>query len=159
MIVFANIQNMKNTQFVNTDNSKRPSDDVYSNVIKKIQEDNVCPFCPDQLANYHKNPIIKEGKFWTLTTNMYPYKNSKYHFLLILKAHKSDTKELSNEEWFELHDHINWLTDTYKFPGGSLMMRCGDTAHTGASVSHLHAHLVTPDFDNPNREPILTRLG
>lgn len=144
---------------VNLSNAGRPGDDTYRKVIEQIQSDAVCPFCPNQLTKYHKNPIIKEGALWTLTTNMYPYKNAKYHFLLILKSHKTDTKELSKEEWSELHEHINWLTETNNIPGGSFMMRCGDTSMTGASVTHLHAHLITPDFNNPEREPIMARLG
>jgi diadenosine tetraphosphate (Ap4A) HIT family hydrolase len=145
---------------VNTSNTWRPGgDDTYKKVIEGIKNDGVCPFCPEQLEKYHKNPIIKQGPFWTLTTNMYPYKNAKYHFLLILKAHKNDTKELSAEEWTELHEHTNWLVDKYKLLGGTLMMRCGDTTHTGASVTHLHAHLVAPDFENKEREPIMARVG
>ena len=144
---------------VNLSNAGRPGDDTYKKVIEKIQGDKVCPFCPDQLTNYHKEPILKEGACWTVTTNMYPYENAKYHFLLILKSHKSDTKELTAAEWSELHEHINWLTETYKIPGGSFMMRCGDTAHTGATVTHLHSHLLVPDFNNPDRKPIMARLG
>jgi diadenosine tetraphosphate (Ap4A) HIT family hydrolase len=144
---------------VNLSNAGRPGDDTYKKVIEQIQSDKVCPFCPDQLSKYHKNPIIKVSALWTLTTNMYPYKNAKYHFLLILRNHKNDTKELSPEEWSELHEHTNWLVTEYKLPGGTLMMRCGDTTHTGASVTHLHAHFVSPDFDNPNREPVMARLG
>ncbi len=150
---------MSKDNHVNLSNAGRPGDDTYKKVIEKIQQDAVCPFCPDQLENYHKNPTLKEGAFWTLTTNMYPYKNAKHHFLLILKAHKIDTKELSNEEWTELHNHINWLVDMHDIPGGSFMMRCGDTSMTGASVTHLHAHLITPDFNNPDREPIMAKLG
>ncbi len=145
---------------VNPSNTYRPGgDDTYKKVIEQIQNDKVCPFCPDQLEKYHKNPIIKKSEYWTLTTNMYPYKNAKFHFLLILKSHKNNTRELSKEEWAELHTHTNWLVDEYKLYGGTLMMRCGDTSHTGASVTHLHAHFVSPDFDNPEREPIMARLG
>lgn len=144
---------------VNVNNAGRHGDDTYKNVIEQIAREKICPFCGDQLKKYHKEPIIKEGHFWTLTTNMYPYKNAKYHFLLILKNHKNNTVELSADEWLELHEHANWLTSEYKLPGGTFMMRCGDTSHTGATVTHLHAHFVAPDFENPTREPILVKLG
>jgi diadenosine tetraphosphate (Ap4A) HIT family hydrolase len=132
---------------------------TYKNVIEQIQKDNVCPFCPDQLAKYHKKPILREGSFWTVTTNMYPYPNTKHHFLMILKAHKADSKDLSPEEWTELHDHINWLVTSYNIPGGTFFMRCGDTSLTGATVTHLHSHFVSADFENPNRKPIMARVG
>jgi diadenosine tetraphosphate (Ap4A) HIT family hydrolase len=146
--------------FVNISNSTRPgSDGTYNKVIEQIQKDGVCPFCTDHLKQYHKNPILKESDRWILTTNMYPYANSKHHFLIILRTHKSDTKELSPEEWQDLHEQINWLVDSYNLPGGTLMMRCGDTSHTGATVTHLHAHFVAPDYDNPDRQPIMVRIG
>lgn len=148
-----------NNDYVNKTNAGRPDDDTYKKVIDKIHEDKVCPFCPDNLEKYHKNPIIKQTEFWTLTTNMYPYKNSKYHFLLILKNHKNNTHELSPEEWSEIHTHTDWLASEYKLLGGTFIMRCGDTSHTGASVTHLHAHFISPDFENPNREPVMVKIG
>ena len=150
---------MTTNDFVNLNNTRRPGDDTYKKVIAKIQGDKVCPFCKDQLKNYHKNPILKEGASWVVTTNMYPYKNSKYHFLLILQNHKIDTKNLTTEEWQELHQHIDWLVESNNIPGGTLIMRCGDTTHTGATVTHLHAHFVSPDLENPNREPVIIRVG
>lgn len=145
--------------FVNLSNSKRPGDDTYSKVIEQIHQDKVCPFCPEHLATYHKNPILFEGRYWTITTNMYPYKNTKHHFLLIHTEHITDSKDILSEGWQELHKHINKLTKDYNIEGGTFLMRCGDTSHTGASVTHLHAHLAVPDKEAAQCEPILVRIG
>ena len=51
------------SDFVNLDNTAHRPTDTYGNVISQIQKDGVCPFCPESLAKYHKNPILKEGKF------------------------------------------------------------------------------------------------
>jgi len=76
----------KEKKFVNIDNTKRPEGaGKYGNVISQIQKDGVCPFCPEQLKNYHKNPIIEETESWLVTNNMYPYKNAKHHILFIHK--------------------------------------------------------------------------
>ena len=144
---------------VNLTNAARPGDDTYKNVIEKIQADKVCPFCTEHLLKYHKNPILKEGERWIVTTNMYPYKGTKFHFLLIHKEHISDTKNMPPESFLELQQHINWLVEENNIPGGTLMMRCGDTAHTGATVTHIHAHLVVPDFNDPHHEPVMIRVG
>lgn len=146
--------------FVEISNAGRPGDDgTYRKVIEQISSDGVCPFCPDHLKQYHKNPILKETDSWVVTTNMYPYANAKHHFLLILQKHKNDTKDLSAAEWQDLHTQIGWLVESYKIPGGTLMMRGGNMAHTGASVTHLHAHFISPDYDNPSRQPIMARVG
>ena len=142
---------------VNIDNAGRGEDHAYKKVIEKIAEDKVCPFCRENLEIYHKNPIIKETDYWILTTNMYPYKNTLHHFLLIHKNHITDSKDIRPEAWTELHHHLNWLTDKYNIPGGTFFMRCGETSHTGASVTHLHAQMVVAD--NTKKEPVLARFG
>lgn len=142
---------------VNIDNSGRGGDVSYRKVIEKIATDKVCPFCIENLTKYHKNPILKDAKYWIVTTNMYPYKNTLHHFLLIHKKHTTSSKDISAEAWTELHGHIDWLTETYKVPGGTFFMRCGDTNHTGASVTHLHAQMVVTDTTKV--EPVLARFG
>jgi len=144
---------------VNLENAQRGKDDIYKNVIEQITKDAVCPFCPEHLAKYHKNPILRQGNLWTVTTNMYPYKGAKFHFLLIHKNHVVDTKDMPDESLVELKYHIDWLTNEFKIPGGTLVMRCGDTALTGATVTHIHAHFIVADFDNPTREPLMARVG
>ncbi len=147
-------------KFVNLDSTKgRPdSKNVYGNVIAKIQEDGVCPFCPEHLLKYHKNPILLDKKFWLATENMYPYKNTQHHLLLIHKKHIEHVKEISPEAWTELNAVAHELFDTYKIAGGSFLMRFGETLYTGASVTHLHAHIVVANPD-PNREPVLARVA
>jgi len=144
---------------VNLTNAHRPGNDEYKKVIEKIGNDKVCPFCRDHLLNYHKNPILKEGERWTVTTNMYPYKNTKFHFLLIHKEHITDTENIPPESFLELQNHITWLVKEYNIPGGTLMMRCGNTENTGATVTHIHAHFIVADFSNPDHEPVLARVG
>jgi diadenosine tetraphosphate (Ap4A) HIT family hydrolase len=146
-------------QFVNTKNVENHPDDKYNSVITNIQKDGVCPFCPDQLKKYHKNPILEETENWLVTNNMYPYKNSKHHILLIHKKHIENVRELGVEEWKELYEIFARAIERSKIPGGTLFMRFGNTRFTGASVSHLHAHLVSSDPDNPEYTALLTRIG
>jgi diadenosine tetraphosphate (Ap4A) HIT family hydrolase len=145
--------------FVNLENTQHRPTGVYGNVISQIKKDGVCPFCPESLAKYHKNPIIKKGAFWLLTDNMYPYEGAKYHALLIHKAHITSFSEISKEAWDELNEFINYFTRENNIPGGTLIMRFGDTRYTGASVSHLHANFVSPDGENEDRKPIIARIG
>jgi ATP adenylyltransferase len=146
------------SKFVNHANTAHRPDGTYGNVINQIQKDGVCPFCPEQLLKYHKNPILKENEAWLVTENMYPYKGAKHHFLFIHKAHVSHMKELSPEALVELHELTNWIFNEYDVKGGTFMMRFGDSAYTGATVTHLHAHIIIAD-PIPGREPVLARVG
>ncbi|HRH32069.1 MAG TPA: hypothetical protein PLK06_01965 [bacterium] len=144
--------------FVNEQNAKRGH---YAEVIKDIADKQVCPFCPEQLANFHKNPIRKYGH-WIVTNNMYPYKPVKQHILLIHEAHIEHASEISAEAWSELQDIVKQETAERDMIGGALTMRFGDTHYTGASVAHLHAHLVQSDPDAPDYDPeqgVRVRIG
>lgn len=145
--------------FVNFENTRHRPDSVYGKVISQIRADGVCPFCPENLAAYHKNRILKEGAYWLITDNMYPYEGAKHHALLIHKNHITSLAEISPEGWAEFKSFIDWFAAERNIPGGALLLRFGDTAYTGASVSHLHANFVSPDGENKDRKPILARMG
>ncbi len=149
---------MKKDNFVNLTNA-RPG--VYEKVIKDIQESAICPFCPEHINNIHKNPI-EEKKFWLVTDNMYPYKPTRKHLLLIHKKHIEHVGELTKEAWDELFDIIKTETKKLGMEGGTFMMRFGNTKYTGASVSHLHCNLLQSDPDHPDYEKtkgVITRVG
>lgn len=146
-------------KFVDESSTTHRPGDTYKNVIKKIAQDGVCPFCPENLAKYHKNPILKEYKYWLLTDNAYPYEEAKYHLLLIHRDHIETFEELSGEAWMELQSVLNEAVRDRRIKGGTLLMRFGETSHTGASVTHLHANLVSPDGEDKNRKPIITRIA
>ena len=145
--------------FVNIQNSSRGGDEEYKHVIDAIKKDGACPFCPENLAQYHKKPILEEGAHWLLTDNMYPYKGAKHHILLIHKKHIENITDLSEDAWGELFQLINSETKKRGIRGGTFYVRFGDTIYTGASVSHFHANLISPDAEDKNREPIVARIG
>ncbi len=145
--------------FVNPSNAKRPDDNkgVYAKTIEEIEKNNVCPFCFNNLSKYHKKPIIKENDGWLLTENMYPYKGTKIHLLLIHKRHITSIEEVSSKDWSLLQEIITFSIKEFNIKGGSFFIRFGNSTVTGATVSHLHAQLVVRDLEK--KDPILARLG
>ncbi len=143
-------------KFVNLKNARRPGDKEkkYEKVINEIEKEGVCPFCPEHLKKYHKNPILRENASWLATKNMYPYKDAKLHFLFIYKKHISSMEELSKKGWMELQEIILSIREDFKIKGGSVFVRFGNS-NTGATVTHLHFHLVVSN----NKSPVLARIG
>lgn len=144
--------------FVNLQNA-RPGG--YDKVIADIAEQRVCPFCPDQLANFHKNSIERRGH-WILTDNMYPYKPTKVHKLIIHAEHIEHIADISPEAWQELQEIIKEVHTKSPLPGGTFILRFGETRFTGASVTHLHANLAQSNPEDPSYDPqkgLLTRIG
>jgi len=122
----------------------------YEKVIDSIASENKCPFCIENFK-YHKNPIIKKIENWFITKNSWPYKNSKYHFLVINTKHKENFDELNKRDWESLRLLTVWVIKKYKLKGGAIALRFGDTDYTGASVCHIHAHIIYPKL-NKNRK-------
>lgn len=148
-------------EFVNTDNPNSNPNGNYAGVISQIAKEGICPFCPEHLNKYHKKPIT-ENRHWLVTDNMYPYKPSRIHKLLIHKGHISHISEISVEAWAELHAILRNITIDDSVTGGTFMMRFGDTKYTGASVTHLHAHIIQSDPDHADYEKskgLVIRIG
>lgn len=149
------------SEFVNTNNSQSRPTGEYSKVISEIAQKGVCPFCPDQLRNFHKKPI-EERTYWWVTDNMYPYKPTHHHCLFIHKQHVTHFSELSVEAYQELQEIVREQSTKRSITGGTLVMRFGETRFTGSTVSHLHAHLVQSNPDDPEYDPskgVIMRIG
>lgn len=111
-------------------------------VLETIIDDGVCPFCIESLTKYHKLPILREGAFWLATENQWPYKFTQSHHLIIARQHVETITELPPGAFEELGEHAKALVDEYGMEYGGLAMRFGTPEKTGASVRHLHAHLL-----------------
>jgi ATP adenylyltransferase len=118
----------------------------YEKVIDDIANDGKCPFCPENFR-YHKKPILKKIGSWVLTENSWPYKNAEHHFLMINTQHKEEFSEISTRDWESLRKLIGWAIKEYGIKGGAIALRFGDTDHTGATVCHIHAHLISPEMN------------
>jgi diadenosine tetraphosphate (Ap4A) HIT family hydrolase len=123
----------------------------HEQLMQRIIDDGVCPFCPENLAKYHALDPIDETDEWILTPNMHPYEQTDRHWLLISRRHIEHVRELNDNEWRGLGRLV--VKHTVDMPYGALAARFGDTDHTAASVAHLHFHLMQPiaDVDPENK--------
>jgi diadenosine tetraphosphate (Ap4A) HIT family hydrolase len=128
-------------------------------VMERIVQDGLCPFCRENLEKYHTKPILFENAGWVVTENFAPYSGSVHHFLLVAREHCTTPMELPEESWALLRSTLAQLKDEHGLEGGTLLLRWGDTDRTGASVAHLHAQLVVGVSREENDTPILTSLG
>ncbi len=118
-------------------------------VMNQINREGHCPFCPENLHKYHKKPVIKEGRFWVLTDNQWPYEKVKHQLLAIYKTHIEHIKDLDPEAGQELFGMFTEEAKKRNIIGGGLAIRFGsnpELGNYGSSVLHLHAHLIEPDL-------------
>ena len=127
-------------------------------VMEQIVHDGVCPFCQEHFLKYHPKPILKKGAHWLVTENAFPYNGARVHLLFVYLQHivlpPAESDHLS--ELFEL---ITWARKEYGIRGGTLLLLFGETRYNGASVDHLHAHLVVGDADKPDHKGVRVKVG
>lgn len=111
-------------------------------IMHKILEDGADPFDWELLPTYHKEPILRQGAFWLITPNEFPYEGTRLHLLLIYRDAVESPSETKPEAWMELHEHLSWIEKEFAVRAGGLLMRFGDPELTAASVRHLHAHII-----------------
>ncbi len=149
---------MANTtrSFVDLDNAR--FDDQRA-VMNEIQDQAHCPFCLENLRKYHKQPIIKEGKYWIITPNQWPYDHTKVHLMAILKKHAERLQDIEPEAGKELFELFAEIEKEQNIPGGGIAMRFGDTAHSAGTVRHIHAQFIEPDIEAADYESVRFKIG
>lgn len=130
----------------------------YKRILHEIQGAGVCPFCPETFR-WHTKPILGRLGDWLITENFNPYKNARCHFIIVKKTHQEHFGELSPADWKDLSALVRWAIKKFKIQGGGFMLRFGDTAHTGATVRHLHAHLIAPKMKDGRAKPVNFPIG
>jgi len=140
-------------------NVKNTRSEKYASVLRKIQKDNVCPFCEEHFLKYHTKPIIKNGKYWILTENFNPYPGTKHHLLVVSKRHVQHFKDLSPAAYVELFEIVQPELERRGIKGAGLFMRFGDTNFNFSSVAHLHAQIISGVRRGKNTELLMAPLG
>lgn len=118
-------------------------DKKYDSVLGEIETKGKCPFCPDNFK-YHKHPILERSGTWFITKISWPYENSRHHFIIIKKRHAENISELADDDMKDILFLTNWAIFKFRIKGGAIAMRFGKTDYTGATVCHIHAHLIVP---------------
>jgi len=133
----------------------------YHEALEDIENENKCPFCPENLCR-QKKPIIelyRSGQ-WFITANNYSYPEARVKLIIIADEHKETITEVTAQEWTEIVNLIKWAHQEYDIKGAGLAVRYGDSNFTGATVTHLHFHLISAKLDKKNKSiPVNFPIG
>lgn len=131
----------------------------YSEVLAKILDEGLCPFCEQNLFKHHRKPLLFKTKHWLITENAWPYPGTKLHLLLIARSHIESADALSGAAWTDLGTAFKRICADKGISGASLLMRSGDMLRTGASVAHLHAQVLMGGKHVKGATPITAVVG
>jgi len=145
-----------NTQFVDISNARV---DEQRQVMEQIIAEGHCPFCPENFTLYHQRSIIKDGQYWFVTENQWPYDHVKMQLLAIHKTHIETLQEITPEAGAELFQLLGEVAQGHNILGGGVAMRFGDTNYSAGTVKHIHAQFIIPDIDQPDFEPVRFKIG
>ncbi len=146
----------KDKSFVNLNNARL---DEQRRVMQDIVENQECPFCPEYIDKYHKQKTLREGKHWRITKNQWPYKYTDIHLLAIANYHAEKLSDLKKGAFDELQEHMVWAEKEFKINTGGIGIRFGDMSGSGATVNHLHAHLIVPSADKPADKKVRFKIS
>lgn len=137
---------MENEDVVDTRNAKT---EEYKRVLEKILRDGKCPFCFENFEKYARSKYVpmRETPGWFLVKNSWPYPNAEHHLLVIPKRHYKDFCKLTVSDMTQVQKLIGYAQKTFSITGGGITLRFGDPVYTGATVAHLHFHLIVPKLD------------
>ena len=126
-------------------------DPVYADMLESVAEDGYeCPFCTMAV---HPKPILhrvgeKASHHWFITERHKVPDGVKYYFLIIPGRHIADHRDMTGNDDRLVRALVQWVEENYNdIEGFGLLLRSGNSKITGATVRHLHYHLIVPEID------------
>ncbi len=113
--------------------------------MERLEEHNVCVFCPEHFAAFHREPVEIAGNHWYVTKNDYPYIGTRAHYLIVSHLHVRSFDELPDDAGAELWALKRRLKQRLAPLAVATIERSGDMRYNGGSVAHLHVHFVALD--------------
>jgi ATP adenylyltransferase len=110
--------------------------------MRRLEAAGVCLFCPRELDRHAGAAGFLRTAHWTVMPNDFPYAGTSLHLLLLPRAHVRDMLDLAADAQADFFTALGAAREHYGFGHYGLGVRNGDCRYTGATIVHLHAHVV-----------------
>jgi diadenosine tetraphosphate (Ap4A) HIT family hydrolase len=111
--------------------------------MQRLEAAGVCLFCPDGLAAQNRQEIVLRTRHWSVTPNAFPYRGTKLHLLLLPDQHAADLLDLDPAVQADFWTVLGQVREQFGLDYYGLGVRNGDCRYTGATITHVHAHVLT----------------
>lgn len=126
--------------------------------MERLDAAGVCLFCPEGLARNGGQQILFSTRHWTVTPNHYPYPGTSLHLLLIPHQHAGDLLDLGDESRADFWAALAEVAQRHRLDHYGLGVRNGDCRYTGATIHHVHAHVLVGSGDE-DAPPVRMRFS
>jgi ATP adenylyltransferase len=110
--------------------------------MRRLDAAGVCLFCPEYLASQSRQQVLFSTQHWTITPNEFPYPGTSLHLLLVPHQHAADVLELGEEVRSDFWVALRAVAERHGLRHYGLGVRNGDCRFTGATIRHVHAHVL-----------------
>ncbi len=110
--------------------------------MQDLEQRGICVFCRE----HQRAEILLQGEYFYVTRNLWPYRGTQDHWLIVPNEHVRSFDELPDEAGAELWAIKRELKEQLGDPVATATVeRSGDMRYNGGSVAHLHIHFVALD--------------
>lgn len=127
--------------------------------MRQLEAQGVCLFCPAGLASHARQQILFRTRHWTVTPNKFPYPGTILHLLLVPHQHAADLLDLDEETRQDFWTALASVRHRYGLGYYGLGVRNGDCRFTGATIRHVHAHVLVGDTGQENAAVVRMRFS
>jgi ATP adenylyltransferase len=110
--------------------------------MQRLEAAGVCLFCPGGLAAQNRQEIVLRTGHWSVTPNAFPYRGTKLHLLLLPDQHAADLLDLEPAVQADFWTALGQVRERFGLDYYGLGVRNGDCRYTGATITHVHAHVL-----------------
>ncbi len=118
--------------------------------MERLEAAGICLFCPAGLRVHTRQRAGWETRHWMVLHNEFPYPGTAIHLLVVPHKHVTDMLDLDDESLGEFWDVLKTIRDRFGLGHYGLGVRNGNCGFTGATIAHVHAHVLVGD---PALEP------
>ena len=118
--------------------------------MRRLEAAGICLFCPGSLRTHARHEVLLETPHWSVTPNAYPYKGTSLHLLVVPHRHVSDMLDLDDEAGADFWAALRQIRERFGLDHYGVGVRNGNCSFTGATIVHVHAHILVGD---PSAEP------
>lgn len=127
--------------------------------MRRLDAAGICLFCPEALAQHARQQILFQTRHWTATPNEFPYPGTRLHLLLVPDQHAADLLDLTEEVRQDFWLALAAVSEKHQLSHYGLGVRNGDCRFTGATIAHVHAHVLVGDTQAADAPPVRMRFS
>lgn len=127
--------------------------------MRRLEAAGICLFCPAALREHDRQRAAFETRHWLVTPNAFPYRGTRLHLLVVPHQHVNDILDLDEEARGDFWTALAAIRERFGLDHYGLGVRNGNCSFTGATIAHVHAHVLVGDPDLDPEVPVRMRFS